>query len=225
MAEQIEVKDLHAPSSIQHFFDLQPRKLKNKKIQKPILSRREERKSIPILPLQIQVLRRQKVRIMKQLSEVKMRLIVPFIPKRVIQYAYLVLFRKACLPVIWRAMESLKSTLLFTYSFLLDCVLTCPLQLPFPHPASRKWVLLLTSSCPLISAKKDSLPLRTEAAKQDVKGPALRRSTCSSPFPTPAWEWSRVAPSPGKALMLAQGTQSSDAGTRGHEIGAGNAGP
>lgn len=108
--------------------------------------------------------------------------------------------------------------LLFTYNFLLDCALTCPLQLPFPRPASRKRVLLLTSSCPLISAKKDSLPLRTEAAKQDLKGPALRRSTCSSPFHTPAWERSRVAPVPEKALTLAQRTESSDAGTQGHVI-------
>lgn len=137
-----------------------------------------------------------------------------------IQHAYFVLFTKACLAVIWRLMESLKSTLLSSYNFLLDCVLTCPLQLPFPRSAPRKWVLLLTSSCPLISAKKDMLPLRTEAAKQDLKGPALRRSTYSSPFHTPAWEWSRAAPTPGKALTLAQGTENSNAGTHRNVTGS-----
>lgn len=81
MAGQIEVKDLHASSSIQHFSDLQPQKLRNKTIQQPIHSRREERKSIPIPPLQIQVLQKQRASIMKQLNEVKMRLHVPFIPK------------------------------------------------------------------------------------------------------------------------------------------------
>lgn len=81
MAGQIEVKDLHASSSIQHFSDLQPQKLKNKKIQKPILSRKGERTLIPFLPLQIQVLQRQRASIMKQLTDVKMRPHVPFIPK------------------------------------------------------------------------------------------------------------------------------------------------
>lgn len=33
MAGQMEVKDLHTSSSIQHFPDLQPQELKNKKIQ------------------------------------------------------------------------------------------------------------------------------------------------------------------------------------------------
>lgn len=81
MAGQREVRDLHASSSIHYFSDLQPQKLKNKTIQQPILSRREERKSIPIPPLQIQVLQKQRASIMKQLNEVKMRLHVPFIPK------------------------------------------------------------------------------------------------------------------------------------------------
>lgn len=100
-------------------------------------------------------------------------------------------------------MESRESTLLIIYNFLLDGVLSCPLQLPFPHPSSRKGVLLLPSSCPL-SQQKNRQPATSYGSEKT-------RSERSFPqekhlfllFPYTSLGTQRVTPTPKKRAKAA----------------------
>lgn len=104
-------------------------------------------------------------------------------------------------------MESLKSTLPSIYSFLLDLVLSCPLQSPFPHPASRKGALLLTSPCPHVSAKKKRQPATSYgSSKTRCERSSPWEKHLFLPFPyTSLGAQQRVTPTPRKELMLLRG--------------------
>lgn len=134
---------------------------------------------------------------------------------KMIQYAYIVLAEKFD--------TTMEATGDFQAHIALHIQLLAGLCFNLPPATAFSTSCFQEMSAPadkLISAKKDRLPLRTEAAQQDLKGPALRSSAHSSPFHAPAWEWSRAAPTPGEALTLAQGMESSEAGTQGHQAGS-----
>lgn len=99
--------------------------------------------------------------------------------------------------------------------FLLDYGFFCPLQLPFPHPAPRKWALLLTRLMPANLSKKKRQPATScGSSKTRSERSCPQEKHLFLPFPyTSLGTEQRVTPTSKTELMLLP--ESSDAQTQG----------
>lgn len=128
---------------------------------------------------------------------------MPFILKRMIRLACLILFSKAYFAVTWRLTESLKCTFLFRYNFLLDRVLSCPPAAAFSTSCFQEMSTPADKLVPANLSKKRQPATSYGSSKTRSERSCPQENHLFLPFPyTSLGTEQRATPTPKKELTL-----------------------